>query len=308
MAGEHSAETIERLLVLRALLDRANQAAADTTLVGTQVAVVLLDGACELAIQLGLDATGVQPTKDFFANADSLHAKLDSAQPPDGWSGVVQLHKARNGAQHHGVQPAARQLGRWVGDAERYIRRLTSDVFSTDIRSVRLSTIIQNDAIRTQLEEAENSHAIGDCREALERAAAAFECALGQWAEAHDPPPEPPVYDALRRMSPEAGVVDFTGHTSALHRLTLILPFASDVSEFLWLESRLERSGSVVEVTADDANRALTASFNWIARWEAFNATYERVTLAEAFDRANETLRPPRTSRASITCSQPPRR
>jgi hypothetical protein len=89
-----------RLVELRHILRQAQDRAGDRSTVGRHTALVLLDGACELAMGLAAAELGLKRPGTFHATFKSLTDDLNDRWVVSGWAGVDRMHGQRNEAQH----------------------------------------------------------------------------------------------------------------------------------------------------------------------------------------------------------------
>lgn len=103
------------LVRLRHALLHAERLTVDSTEWGRHTALVALDGVCEYALGLGLAARNVtvKPTWRFLNLMDAMRSGLGASWMPPGRREILDLHRARNGAQHGGVLPDPALLPRW---------------------------------------------------------------------------------------------------------------------------------------------------------------------------------------------------
>lgn len=81
--------TTVRLVSLRFLLAEASARVSDQSVMGRHTAIILLDGACELAMGIALDERGGDQGKTFEASYSNLRARLG-----DSWKHEVQTTRA----------------------------------------------------------------------------------------------------------------------------------------------------------------------------------------------------------------------
>ena len=102
LGGMLTDATRRQLQRLRFLLEEALARTQDPTEIGRHSALVLLDGACEYAMGIGLGHLGEPIKREFRQKFADLQAALETWKP-DTWASIVQLHEARNYAQHQGT-------------------------------------------------------------------------------------------------------------------------------------------------------------------------------------------------------------
>lgn len=103
MALDH--HSLSGLVRPRSMLERAKLLAADLSAEGRHFAVVALDGVAEYA--MGLAAVNLQlelsARSDFHKAVNKLVERLGADWQRPVRKGVIQLHEARNSAQHGGA-------------------------------------------------------------------------------------------------------------------------------------------------------------------------------------------------------------
>jgi hypothetical protein len=279
--------TCERLIELRALLDKAKAQSGDRSVVGRHAAVILLDGACEYAIGLAGDELGVK-SKEFHNLVHLLRKNLDARWQGEGMKGVLDLHAMRTSAQHHGVRADPAELPRWAADSERFVHSLVATVFGVDLVTLTLASMIADNAIKTLLAQAEQHLLVGDPAAALAALLRAFEQARRQWAgqrrEAEGHRPSPPM------GSHDLTAKDVRKTLALMESYAEVSPFAADLGEYVWLRSLEASTSSGPPPTLEEAQRAFSFIFGWILRWESFNSQY----VSNRTGRWLRALRPPR--------------
>jgi hypothetical protein len=279
--------TCERLIELRALLDKAKAQSGDQTVVGRHAAVILLDGACEYAIGLAGDELGVR-SKEFHNLVHLLRQALDARWQGDGMKGVLDLHAMRTNAQHHGVRADPAELPRWAADSQRFVHSLVAATFGVDLSTLTLASMIGDDTLRALLAEAEQRLGAADPAAALTALLRAFEQARRQWArqrrEAEGSRSRPPI------GSRDPTAKDVRETLTLMEDYAEVTPFAADLGEYVWLRSLDESTRSGPPPTQEEAQRAFSFIFGWILRWEAFSSQY----VSDRTGRWLLALRPPR--------------
>lgn len=271
-----TAREAEALVSLRGLLDEAVHRVADRTIVGRRVAAVLLDGAAEAALGVGLAAFDVVPSTN--ANFEKLEQQLVEEVRPligsrrfAGRAEVHRLHRVRNDAQHLQIPPDHETLVRWSASVEAFVADIVTSVYRVDLRTVTASAAVGDKEIREAIADAE-SCLDSDPRAAVDHLRAAFGTAVHRWHSHHERIFRRPTiwpggaFDGGLSIGREIEAL-----TADLDELVRITPFALDLGEFYWWKALIEdaRDEQVV-ITAGDARRALVFVFTWVLRWEAF--------------------------------------
>jgi hypothetical protein len=289
--------SLERLVHIRALLEEGARQAAGASPFSRHAAVVLLDGACELAIATGLSALGLQVERSFPKNLDNLVRKLGDSWQAPGVDGVRQLHQARNGTQHHGVFVDGSQLNAWVADTYLFAGGVVEAVFQQDLRLVTLAQGIRDSGIREEFVKAEGalSSSPPSAHAAITHALSAFGRAREAWRKSHgwDRTQISLRYDGRDGLVPSwvPGAIDQLRDTFE------VSTFAHDMGEYVWLREVYSLLKSDAPLDEADARRVLAFVFGWIIRWEAFSGSYDPDRLAEW----RRSIRPARTGRDNPT-------
>src|ERR1035441_590747 len=264
--------TAERLVNLRFLLEEALQRVTDRSVVGRHTAIVLLDGACELAMGTVLDECGLEHGRTFEDAFSKLGQKLGDSWQRDGWEGVHLAHRARNEAQHCGIIPDFHQLQNWAGDADRFVRSLIAAGTGNDLRLAAYSLAVSTEDIRRPLANAEAALEEGRLTDALDNCRQAFEQARQHWrgtrARTGHGVPSTALLDNLTSPVVHAQL-------AKLDELLEVLPFSLDLGEYLWFLALPQGMPGEPEPTAEQVTRAMAFVFSWVVRWEAFSTRYD---------------------------------
>ncbi|MDQ5820382.1 MAG: hypothetical protein M3540_02965 [Actinomycetota bacterium] len=267
--------TRRQLQRLRFLLEEALARSQDQTDVGRHAAIVQLDGACEHAMALALGRHGRAIRREFRHRFDDLAAALPSWKP-DSWASILQLHEARNLAQHHGIVTDRSYLPLWAAHAERFVNSLVSSAFEVQLRDVLVADAVENEEIRHLLVSAEQALGDDDGSASFSAATEGFDSARAAWRGQRA--------EAIGQLTLRASSLSFLGgdETDPVNRslirfeeLLEVQPFAPDVAEFHWLVVRRGEVDQGFEATLEDARRAFQFVLAWVLRWEAFAAGYE---------------------------------
>ena len=266
-----SPSALAGLIRLRMMLERGLREARDNSEPSQHIALVTLDGACEYAIRFSAHCRGLplKPEAGFHAGLDLLRKALVGRKQwgQTGVRGVLELHAARNQAQHMGLLPDRELMSTWTLDAEAFIGELVNMAFDVELGDVMLADAIRNDNLRGLLSEAERQLNAGDSRAAFRYADGALHEARQLWLVQQDyarraPLPQEPVAgDAVDLLEVQAFTSDIAGYT-----------------RLLTTRRHVETGGP--EPDAAEARSALLFAFDWILRWEVFKEGYpiERYT------------------------------
>lgn len=177
-----------RLLVVgRGFLDRAQLLGEDGSETARMGAVVLADLAVEMAAKAAVQH---EPLHDR-ASLDKdpplpvvLEALTQRWQKREGTRDDVpevrearRLHETRNSVQHAGLAPSSEQVLQSRVGTRRFLEWVATDWFGVPLESVSRAQLIENDAVRTLVVDAEQAAARDDYETAGERLAVAFEMA-----------------------------------------------------------------------------------------------------------------------------------
>jgi hypothetical protein len=282
--------TRRQLQRLRFLLEEALIRSQDPTEIGRHSALILLDGACEYAMAIALGHHG-RSADAFPKKFAALRDALDDWRP-DAWASILQLHGARNQAQHHGTVVDASNMPGWVGQAQRFIDSLIIAAFEVELRSVLLAESIVKEETRLQLVEAEKALEQGDARGAFSAVLGAFDSARDAWRGQR--------VEAVGQLRLQySGLSHLSGNETDPTNLSLlrfedlleVAPFAPDIGEYHWFLARRGELEHDIAPTLDTAHRAFLFVLAWMLRWEAFDARYE----ARRYPEPTPTYEPPVT-------------
>jgi len=248
------------------MLRQAQSQVGDHSLLGEHLAVIALDGVGELAVGLAMHERRLEvPTRGGLpATIQAFQASLTDGEVIEGLQGFLELHRARNTVQHVGVLPSGSFLGRWSAELERFVRSLIAVAFGVELNEVYAASTVVNDELRTKLIESESLLEAGDAAASFAHAWDAFGLARrahagGRGFVARTDIPE---LDAVR------GAVD------ALRDRMSLAAYATDISEWDWMEAQHQESGHGTPPTLVDARRALVFVLSWVQRYEAAEARY----------------------------------
>jgi hypothetical protein len=272
--------TAQSLVRLRLLAEDAARRASDISEAGRHQALVALDGACEHALWLAAREDGIRLTQRQQSGLPALHSAIVEHRPDwtlKGWSGVNQMHEARNGAQHAGVAPDVQQLVAWADAAIGFINSLCVAAFNTELKHIVLASAVRDPGLRALLTRAEGSVA-DDTRQSFSAAEQAFGIARARWRTQRNAavPSTSPTYVEPVLASDESQMLgNLTEAVASLEDWLEVQPFAGNLSEYIWFRrvSR-ERASAGWVPDMDEARRALVFAVGWIVRWEIFTFGY----------------------------------
>src|SRR5690349_14307602 len=127
---------------------------ADQSSLGQHLAIVGADGVGELAIGICSHKRGVY--RAFKPLPTILAALLDdlSARDAPGAQGFIELHAARNQAQHQGILPAQDQLPRWIDETAALSSFLVRRCFDVELSNVSSAAAVTEPQLAKLLDEA----------------------------------------------------------------------------------------------------------------------------------------------------------
>lgn len=258
----------EQLIALRTSLDDALRRAHKASKYRRGNAIVGLDACVERASALVSTFRGLSNPKNnqldgFISN---LTEALGPRWRPDVLPDIRQLRRARNAAQHEGLEPDREQIPRWASVADSYVSSLIEAQFGVDIHRVVRSYAVADTELRARIQDAEsalNQEQYGFC---VQHAAVAYKQALRRWKDLRRG-------GQPRRSGPRTSeVVDRQSHSYMKNEIDELrttwnsLVFARDTAEIEWFRLAIEEPGDVLD--ADDAERALGFAFDWIVAFE----------------------------------------
>jgi hypothetical protein len=263
---------------LRFLLEEALGRTQDPTEIGRHSALVLLDGACEYAMHIALGHRGRSAADRFPKKFEALCDEL--GWRPDTWASILDLHSARNGAQHHGIAPDASNMPGWAAGAQRFVEGLVAEAFAVELRSVLLADSIEREAVRLPLVDCEKALEQEDAVGAFAAVLGAFDAAREEWRaqRVETVGPLRLQYSGLHALGGGLETDPTNLSLSRFEDLAEVQPFAPDIGEYHWLLARraeLADRGAEPAPTMDTSRRAFLFVLAWVLRWEAFAARYE---------------------------------
>src|SRR5699024_4024298 len=139
----------EQLLSLRVALEDALLRAKGAGRYRRGSAIVALDAVVERASWIVMVTRGLTPPKNGKLDdyISQLVQHLQTWKPPI-LTDIKQLRRARNSAQHEGLEPDRDQLPVWSHATEFYVTSLIDAQFSIDLKQIVLSDAIQDEALR----------------------------------------------------------------------------------------------------------------------------------------------------------------
>lgn len=267
-------QTRRQLQRLRFLLEESLTRSQDPTEIGRHSALILVDGACEYAMTIALGHHG--RSSESFPKKFALLRETLGDWKPDAWASILQLHGARNQAQHHGTVVDASNMPGWVSQAQQFIDSLVVSAFEVELRTVLLADSVETEDVRLQLIDAEKALEQGDPTGTFSASIGAFDTARDAWRGQRVE-----TVGQLRLqysgLSHPGGIETDPTNLSLMRfeDLLEISPFAPDIGEYHWLLARRGEFEHEIAPSLDTARRAFLFVLAWVLRWEAFAARYE---------------------------------
>jgi hypothetical protein len=254
------------------MLASAGTASADTTSLGRLRAAIELDGVCENAMGVALDALRIEPKWQFPQKLDQQSDALEHWEVP-GRMAVLALHTARNQAHHHGVVPDADEVAGWVAEVERFVRSLVVAVHGRRLEDTHVADAVDDEELRELIAQAELHLEEGDAGSSFDASWDALEAARRRWQSQRARHGRTITPSPLTRTQDRLGK-ELREGIAALDEFVEISVFATDFGEYVWLTTQRRESFNRSGPEQEDARRALVFVLTWILRWETFNARF----------------------------------
>lgn len=263
---------IADLVRLKGALDHATRLAEDRSEWGRHVALVSLDGVVEYAMRLSVLHCEVRVAeRDGYHDVLSkLSERLSPAWRPQRRA-ILQIHDARNQAQHGAATPDPALMDGWVDQVNSFIKSLVEAAFGVALDDVMLADAVEDERLQAQIAAAESAIRANEPALGFTTAYDAFVSARTLWHEqqqdAYGTWPLPSAFEAdPRHVEPSERSADYAD----------VGVFTSDLGEYHWMIATRRLVGEGVPATIEDARRALQFTYHWILRWQQFDARYPR--------------------------------
>lgn len=262
----NAAET-ERLSRLRIMLAEAQSRIADQSALGQHLAIVGADGVGELAIGICAHKRGVY--RAFKPLPTTLSGLLEdlSANDAPGAQGFLELHAARNQAQHQGILPAPDQLPRWIDETAALSTFLVQRCFGVELSSVGSAAAVTEERLARLLNEAEEAIEDGDTTLAFRLSWQAIQDGLIVFRRHTGLGGESPRSTHGRESNDFRAIEDEVVSISRQLELSL---FASEAGEWMWFEQRHGESANGLEPSVGEARRGFVFALGWVLRMESY--------------------------------------
>lgn len=178
---------------------------------------------------------------------------------------IKHLRRARNASQHEGLEPDRDQVPLWASAADAYVSSIILAQFDVGIHQVVLSDAIRDSALREFLRLGEEARNAGDYRLSVHQSAEAYREALNRWKQLHSRSRHrfaPLSREVLDRKSFDYLDAQLKDMKSVMDTVA----FSPDAAEAEWFASAISEQGDVLN--AEDAERTLAFSFEWIVEYE----------------------------------------
>lgn len=273
--------SIADLVRLRAAIEHARLLAEDLSDHGSRIALVALDGAVEYAMWLTVQSAGLPLNEraNFHETMKTLINHHKGAWEQHGRRGVLQIHTARNVAQHGGAGPDPSLMAGWVEDADVFVTSLVAATYGVELGDVFLANAVRTSSLRERIESVEVAINAEDPDRAFGCAYQAFTETRELWREQQgDAYGYMALYSSVdvdpRHRDPSERAVDYAD----------VGVFTNDLGEYHWLITTQRMVAGGAPCTLQDARRALQFVYRWILRWQTFDARYPRERWQEHFD------------------------
>lgn len=255
---------VSDLVALRLMLDDALRTARGASRYRYGTAAVALDGVVERAAHLAAVARGakVPARADLFTLIDLSISDLGSKWETRSFLPAVRkLHRARNAAQHEGLEPNPDDLPDWQVAVKDFVVTLTMAQFGLDASGVALSDAISDEGFAAVMREAETALAAGDRLAAVTAARQLYSNAVRAWVRLRT------TSTPLSEGGDGKAVKAVKLRVDKLERREVVVAFAADVSEAHWF---LDTQSSTPEhLEAWEIERIVAFVFSWVVGFEA---------------------------------------
>lgn len=264
---------VEQLVALRLSLEDALSRAKGATKYRRGTAIVALDATVERASSIVAVTRSLPiPTNGKLEDLISrLRESFGSSWKPAVLPDIRHLRRARNAAQHEGLEPDREQVPLWASAASVYVASLIDAQFEVDILSVALSDAIWDADLRQYIREAEIARDSGEHASCVDKVKDAYREASMRWTRLRGgrrPAFAPTSSELLDKKSH-----DFVnGRIDNVQSVLDAAAFSQDLAEAEWFTLAITEQSDVLD--ADDAERVLSFAFEWIVEYERAAASW----------------------------------
>lgn len=275
------AALLRHLLTLRFMLGDATRWASQGGPERLTTAVILLDGVVERAVNLVAGEVGISvgPRDDAVQVADKVRAARPAWKPP-AWRDIVDLHRARNSAQHAGQRPHPDDIAPWTNAVGAFVRDVVETHLGLALDRLALTDAVRDEDLRAQLTMSAAALDAGDPESSVARSLKAVDLAESRWAAMLQAPRSG--WQSMQRVpfgleryrllgSPRDPVERVAADVDGLKREVRLSTFAQDPADVAWF-ARLRTEAALVNL--EDAQRALAFATSWVLGYESAGAGY----------------------------------
>ena len=291
-----SAHDMRMLVPMRLALEAALQQARAAGPYRYGAALVALDAVVERAVNLCISRRGLSLSQKLDDNISKLCADPELRWKPKLLPQVRLLRKARNSAQHDGIEPDRELVPTLASNTEVFVIELLHAQYRVDIRTVTMSQAIADPDLRARFAKAEAAREVGELHECIQEASLAYSEADRRW-------------NFLRsRRSTRYGANEIEREVresfESLETAFDATTFVGDVGAAEWFVA-LQRDGNDDVFDEEDAARALAFVFSWITGYESTVATWtehrgRRIAIAARHERVGSEAAEIRSATAAV--------
>lgn len=262
-----TAHQVQQLVSLRLALEDALGRARGASKYRRGASIAALDATVERASTIVAITRGVViPTNGKLDDLISrLVQDLGTSWRPAVLPDIKHLRRARNASQHEGLEPDRDQVPLWASAADTYVSSIIMAQFDVGIHQVVLSDAIRDDGLREFLRLSEEARDADHCQLSVHHSAEAYREALNRWKRLHS--------RSRHRFAPSHREIQdrksfeyLDTHIKDMQTVLDTVAFSPDAAEAEWFASAISERGDVLN--AEDAERALAFSFEWIVEYE----------------------------------------
>jgi hypothetical protein len=178
--SEINPDVMRHLSYSKSIYFHALQHSDSESILDRALATVNFDGAIEMFLYALMEHVGseVGDNANFYLLIDSAKKKLTELNENTAILqevGVKNMHRARNGIQHHGIIPSIEDVERYKIMTYKVMSNLSKCLLKISFEEVSLSELIQDEFIKQLYKSAEEAYFSSDYETALIYTAAAFE-------------------------------------------------------------------------------------------------------------------------------------
>lgn len=281
---------VEQLISLRIALTEAVSNAKRAGRYKRGAAIVALDATVERASSIVATTRGIAIPKNGALEdlISKLKQHFGSEWAPRVLPDIRHLRRARNAAQHEGLEPDREQLPRWASATETYVYSLIAAQYKVDVRRIVLADAVQDLELREMISRAEVAREQKDYRASVVECSLAYEEARTRWnglQRNHRVKRSPIITQVFDRPSFEY----LDSRVTIIEQIEAASSFSSSPAEAEWFVRTIAEQGDVFD--EEDADRSLSFAFQWVVEFERAAEAwtpdrYHRAALAQRQVRA----------------------